>query len=137
MTHQKTFPALSQTSKQTVPLQAANRRVVNRVTRRLAINLLNNPVTNEVAARAIIMVDARMAQGQLRARDNHRTNVKGKASPEATADLNRQTDEVAGFKGVKANDRMATKVNEAVVLKARRLNSLPTGHFQDYGEGGV
>ena len=136
MTHQRTFPALFRTSKQIVQLQAANRRGVNLVTRRLAISHLNNPAIKEVAARALTMVDARMAQSQLKARGSHRTNGKGKASHEAAADMNRRTDEVV-VKAVKANDRMVTKVSEVVVLRARQLNSLLTVHFQVYGDGGV
>jgi len=66
-----------------------------------------------------------MAQARLKARDNHKPNVKVKASLVETADSNRQTDEEVAREG-KVNDRMVTKVSEVVVLKARQLNNLPS-----------
>jgi hypothetical protein len=99
-THQRTFPALYRISKQSAQQQAVSRQGAIPL---LVINRLNNPATNELEARAIIMVDARMARGRSKARGNHKTNVKAKASLVAPADTNRRTDEVVA-RVVKAND---------------------------------
>jgi hypothetical protein len=97
-----------------------NRR---RVIPLLVINRLNKAATNELGARAIIMVDARMAQARPKARGNYKTNVKAKAFLVATADTTRRTDGVV-VRVVKVNGKMVMKVSEVVVPKARRLNSL-------------
>jgi hypothetical protein len=94
------------------------------VTHLLVTNRPNKAGTNELGARATTIVDARMAQAQTKARDNHKINAKVRASLGAMADLNKPTDEVVVVRAAKANGKTVMKVREVAVPKAHQLNSL-------------